>query len=59
MALKIKNQTNAADLVELKETTGDVRVEVNGKTILYLHANGKAFFYPTDDNSSIEGKWDK
>ena len=59
MTLRIKSQANTADLVELIEVKNDVRVAVNGDTILYLHADGRAIFYPANDSDFNSGRWKK
>ncbi len=57
MTLRIKRTSDRVDIVSLVEEKGDVRVEINGDTIIYFHSDGRARFYPKDINSTINGSW--
>lgn len=59
MTLETRNRLKEPDLVELVKVDEDLRVEVNGRTILYLHANGRAMFYPIDNSETYVGRWKK
>lgn len=57
MTLRIKGTIDRVDIVSLVEEGKDVRVEINGNTIIYFHADGRSCFYPEDSDSTINGRW--
>ncbi|KKM24641.1 hypothetical protein LCGC14_1603140 [marine sediment metagenome] len=57
MSLRIRNKETESDFVDVVQLEDNVRVAVNNSTILYLHADGRAIFYPKDVDKSFEGRW--